>query len=154
MKTDAQIKKDIQEELDWDPAVRATDIGVIVKEGVVTLTGHLGSFAEKQAAEQAVQRVGGVKAVAIEMDVHLHTDDARSDTDIAAAADHALQWNTSVPRGKVRLQVEGGWVTLSGGVDWDYQRRAAEHAVQNLVGVVGVTNRIAIEPHVSPVDIK
>ncbi len=154
MKTDAQIKKDIQEELDWDPAVRATDIGVIVKEGVVTLTGHLGSFAEKQAAEQAVQRVGGVKAVAIEMDVHLHTDDARSDTDIAAAADHALQWNTSVPRGKVRLQVEGGWVTLSGGVDWDYQRRAAEHAVQNLVGVVGVTNRIAIEPHVSPVDIQ
>jgi osmotically-inducible protein OsmY len=154
MKTDAQIKKDIQDELDWDPAVRATNIGVIVKEGVVTLTGHLNSFAEKLAAELAAQRVDGVKAVAIEMDVQLHADHTRGDTDIAAAANHALQWNVSVPKGKVLLTVEGGWVTLNGCVDWEYQRKAAEHAVENLTGVVGVTNLISIQPHASPVDIR
>ena len=154
MKTDVKIKQDIQDELDWDPAVTSTDIGVIVKDGVVTLTGHLGSYVEKLAAERAVQRVGGVKAVAIEMDVSLTPDTSRSDTAIAAAANHALLWSASVPKGKVLLTVENGWVSISGDVEWEYQRKAAAHAVQNLLGVIGVTNLIKIQPHLSPIDIQ
>lgn len=154
MKTDTQIKMDIEDELDWDPAVTSTDIGVIVKDGVVTLTGHLSSLVEKLAAEQAAQRVAGVKAVAVEMDVHISSDHVRGDTDIAAAANHALQWNVSVPNSKVHVKVENGWVSLGGAVDWDYQRSAAQKAVQNLVGVVGVNNQIAVKPRISPVDIQ
>lgn len=154
MKTDVQIKKDIQDELVWDPAVNSTDIGVIVKDGVVTLTGHLTSFAEKHAAERAAQRVVGVKAVAIEMDVLLPSSDTRSDTDIATAANNALAWSVTVPTGCVQVKVEKGWVSLSGEVEWDYQRRAAEHAVRDLVGVVGVSNQLKVKPRISPIDIQ
>lgn len=154
MKMDVQIKKDIEDELDCDPAVTSTDIGVIVKNGVVTLTGRLNSFAEKLATERAAQRVGGVKAVAIEFEVHVPSEHAREDTDIAAAANHALQWNVAVPKEKVQVKVEGGWVTLNGNVDWEYQRRAAENAVQDLVGVVGVSNLIAVKPRISPIDVQ
>jgi osmotically-inducible protein OsmY len=154
MKTDTQIKKDIQEELEWDPAIDPTGVGILVKDGVVTLTGHLSSYSEKLAAEQAAQRVSGVRALAVEMDVHLENESVRTDTDIAAAANHALLWNALVPRGKVMIKVEDGWVSLNGMVDWDYQRRSAEHAVQSLVGVVGVANLIKISPHISQVDIQ
>lgn len=153
MKSDAKIQKHILEEFEWDPAVLATNIGVIVKDGVVTLTGHLGTYAEKQAAESAVQRVAGVRAMAIEMDVHLATENIRNDTDIAAAANHALQWSAAVPEGQVIAKVEDGWVILVGGVAWEYQRRAAEHAVQAIVGVVGITNLVAVMPSVSPHEI-
>lgn len=154
MKTDLQIKKDIQDELVWDPAVSSTDIGVIVKDGVVTLTGHLSSLAEKLAAERAAQRVGGVKAVAVEMDVRPLSSNARSDTDIAVAAKQALGWNVSVPEGHVQTKVEKGWISLTGEVEWDYQRRAAERAVRDLVGVVGVTNLVKVKPRISPIDIQ
>lgn len=154
MKTDLQIKKDIQDELVWDPAVSSTDIGVIVKDGVVTLTGHLSSLAEKLAAERAAQRVAGVKAVAVEMDVRPLSSNARSDTDIAVAAKQALSWNVSVPEGHVQTKVEKGWLSLTGEVEWDYQRRAAERAVRDLLGVVGVTNLVKVKPRISPIDIQ
>ncbi|MBK5206675.1 MAG: BON domain-containing protein, partial [Polaromonas sp.] len=135
MKTDIQLKNDILAELNWDPAVKATDVGVIVTDGVVTLTGYLSNYAEKHAVERAVQRVKGVKALAMEMTVRLAPDHERSDADIALAAERALEWNVLVPDDKVRPIVEKGWITLHGEVAWDYQRRAAEKAVRNLLGV-------------------
>lgn len=154
MKTDAQLKQDILDELKWDPAVNETDVGVIVKDGVVTLTGHLGSFAEKYAAERAAQRVSGVKAMAVEAEVRLPNGANRDDSDIATTARNALVWSVSVPDGLIQLKVEKGWITMSGEVEWDYQRKAADRAVRDLMGVVGVTNLIRVKPHVSPVDVQ
>jgi osmotically-inducible protein OsmY len=148
MKTDAQLKQDILAELDWDPVVQATDVGVIVHEGVVTLTGHLASHAEKHAIERAVQRVSGVRALAIELEVRPGPSFARDDADIATAAEHALEWSVLVPNGCVQAIVENGHVTLNGEVEWDYQRRAAERALCDLHGVVGISNRIKVEPNV------
>jgi osmotically-inducible protein OsmY len=153
MKTDAQLKADVTHELEWDPAINATAIGVAVQDGVVTLTGHLDTFAEKYAVEQAVQRVAGVKAVAIELDVKLLPGHERSDSEIAHAAENALTWHALVPNDRIRLQVEKGWITLSGEVDWDYQRSTAAQAVRGLVGVRGVNNTITLKPRATPADI-
>ena len=144
MKTDADLKRDVTAELAWDPAVKATAIGVAVKDGVVTLTGHLETFAEKYAAERALRRVAGVQAIALELDVKLSPDHKRSDTDIATSAEQALKWNTLVPLEGIRLTVDHGWVTLRGEVEWDYQRRSAEKAIRPLMGVVGISNEIAL----------
>jgi osmotically-inducible protein OsmY len=149
MKTDMQLKDDILAELKWTPDVNETDVGVIVKDGVVTLTGHLSSFPEKYAAERAVQRVRGVKAVAEEITVKLPSSSQRTDGDIAAAAKQALAWNTLVPKDAVQPKVEKGWITLSGQVEWEYQRGAAYSAVRNLMGVVGATNGITVKPRVT-----
>lgn len=154
MKTDAELKKDVLDELSWDPAVKATELGVIVQDGVVTLTGHLSSYARKHAAERAVQRVSGVKALVVETEVRLPTSDRRNDADIAIAAQNALTWNVSVPDGLLRVKVEKGWVTLSGNVEWEYQRSSAEQAVRNLLGVVGVANLIRVIPRISPGDVQ
>jgi osmotically-inducible protein OsmY len=154
MKTDAQLKKDVQEELTWDPAVNATNIGVIVKDGIVTLTGHLDSFSEKYAAERAAERVSGVQGLAMELEVRLPNRDRRSDADIANAARNALTWNTVVPDSRIHIKVEGGWITLTGEVDWDYQRRAAERSLRDLLGVVGVKNLIGVAAHVSVPDVQ
>ncbi len=154
MKTDAQIQKDVIDELDWDPAVRSAHIGVIVHDGVVTLTGHLQTYAEKLAAERAAQRVKGVNGVAVELDVRIHPEQARTDTDIAAAIHRTLEWSVHVPDGRIQVQVERGWVSLSGSVEWDYQRKAAERAVRELAGVVGITDLIAVKPRISPIDIQ
>lgn len=154
MKTDAQLKKDIQEELGWDPAVNATNIGVIVKDGIVTLTGHLDSFAEKYAAERAAERVSGVQALTMEVEVVLPSRDRRNDADIASAARNALTWNTVVPDSRIHIKVERGWITLTGEVDWDYQRKAAERALRDLLGVVGVKNHINLATHVSIPDVQ
>ena len=144
MKTDADLKRDVITELGWDPAVRSTAIGAAVKDGVVTLTGHLETFAEKHAASRAVQRVAGVKAIALELDVKLAPDHKRSDSEIAAAAEQALKWNTLVPPEAIRMTVDHGWVTLQGEVEWDYQRRSAEKAIRPLIGVVGLSNEIVL----------
>jgi len=144
MKTDADLKRDVSAELAWDPAVRSTAIGVAVKDGVVTLTGHIDTFAEKHAVSRAVQRVAGVKAVALELDVRLSPDHKRTDTDIATSAEHALKWNTSIPVDAIRLTVDHGWVTLRGELEWDYQRRSVEKAIRPLIGVVGITNEIKL----------
>ena len=153
MKTDAQLKLDVSNELEWEPSINATNVGVAVKNGVVTLTGHLDTYAEKYAIERAVQRVQGVKAVAVELDVKLALDHKRSDSEIAAAAESAFTWHGMIPEERVRVKVERGWVTLSGEVDWEYQRRSAYSAVRPLIGVVGVTNNITLKPQITPAQV-
>ena len=153
MKTDAQLKMDITSELEWDPSINATNVGVAVKEGVVTLSGHLDTYAEKHAIERAVQRVEGVQALAVELDVKLDPGHKRSDSDIAAAAESALQWHALVPEDRVRVKVEKGWVTLTGEVDWEFQRASAEKAVRALTGVVGLSNGITLKVKTTPANI-
>jgi len=154
MKTDAQIQRDVLEELKWEPSVNETHIGVSVKDGVVTLTGHVSSYGEKWGAEKAAKRVAGVKAVANELDVKLPTSSQWTDEDIAIAAVNALKVRSAVPDDKIKLTVEKGWVTLEGEVEWQYQKNEAEDAVRYLTGVRGVTNLIRVKPHVSPTELK
>jgi osmotically-inducible protein OsmY len=133
--------------------VTQTNVGVLVKDGVVTLTGHPASHAEKYAIESAAQRVAGVRAVAVELQVKLLPGEERLDSDIAAAAERALSWSALVPAQTVRIMVEGGCVTLAGEVEWEYQRRAAEATVGSLLGVKSVANQLVVKPHVRPEDI-
>lgn len=154
MKTDSELKRDVQSELLWDPLVPEAKVGVSVTEGVVTLTGHLDSYAEKVAARRAAERVGGVKAVAVELDVVPIGPHQRSDTEIALAAEHALGWSTSVPQNRIKVAVENGWVTLSGEVDWNFQRRAAERMLRPLKGVVGITDKIQLKTMPIPINLK
>jgi len=149
MKTDAELKSDVSEELAWDPAINATHVGVAVDRGVVTLTGHVETFAEKHAIERAVQRVKGVRLVAVELDVKLAPDHRRSDTEIAHTVESALKWNAVVGPSPLQVKVEKGWVTLGGQVRWGYQRAAAEKAVRHLLGVTGVSNLVEIRPATS-----
>ena len=153
MKTDADLKRDVAAELAWDPAVKSTAIGVAVKDGVVTLTGHLDTFAEKHAVSRAVQRVAGVKAIALELDVKLAPGHRRSDTEIAANAEQALKWSTLVPPEAVRITVDHGWITLQGELDWEYQRRSVEKAIRPLMGVVGISNEIKLRSKLRPDDL-
>ena len=150
MKTDAQLKQDVSAELSWDPSINATQVGVAVKDGVVTLTGHLDTYAEKYAIERAAQRVQGVRAIAVEVDVKLDPGHKRSDSEIAQAAETALKWHSLVPPARVQVKVEKGWITLKGEVDWDYQRQTAEKAIRPLTGVVGVSNAIALKAGTTP----
>lgn len=149
MSQDSQLQQSVLAELGWEPSVVAGHIGVTASAGVVTLTGHVDSYAHKHAAEAAAGRVKGVRAVAEEIEVRLPFDAKRSDEDIAAAAIQRLAWNVSVPKDSVKVKVEKGWVTLTGNVDWWYQRDASEHDVRPLHGVVGVSNQIAIKPRVN-----
>jgi osmotically-inducible protein OsmY len=153
MKTDVQLKKDVCAELDWDPSINASQIGVAVKDGIVTLTGHLDTYAEKHAVERAVQRVHGVQAIAVELDVKLDPGHRRSDAEIAAAVQSAFKWHAQIPLDRIQVQVEKGWVTLSGEVDWEYQRREAEKAVRPLTGVVGVSNAVKLKPRATPANL-
>jgi osmotically-inducible protein OsmY len=154
MKTDSQLQLDVIKELDWEPSVNAAQIGVEVQDGIVTLAGHVGSFAEKWYAERAVQRVAGVQALAVEVDVELPGTSRREDADIARAASNVLQWTTSLPKDSVKLMVEGGWISLTGEVYWEYQRRAAVAAVRLLMGVRGVSDQISVRSHVSQAAVK
>ena len=149
MKTDTQLQQDVIAELKWEPSVNAAHIGVEVADGIVTLAGHVSSYAEKLGAERAAQRVSGVKALAIEMDVKLPGLSKRTDADIARSVENVLQWTTYVPKDSVKVMVESGWVTLSGEVDWEYQRQTAKKGVRYLMGVTGVTDNIVIKPKVS-----
>ena len=150
MKSDAQLKKDVEAELEWEPSVNATQVGVAVKDGVVTLSGHLDTFLEKHEAEKVVQRVTGVRAVAVEIEVKLAAGDARSDSEIAHAVETAFNWNSSVPAERIKVKVEKGWVTLSGEVDWEFQRAAAANLVRPMIGVVGVNNGVVLKPRTTP----
>lgn len=154
MKTDTQIKQDVSAELAWEPSVTAARIGVEVKDGVVTLSGHVASFSEKWDAERATQRVAGVKALAVEIEVVLPGISKRNDGDIAEAAENVLAWTTYAPSECIKVMVEGGWVTLSGEVDWEYQRRAAVKGVRHLMGVTGLSNQITIKPKASQDNVK
>lgn len=153
MKTDAELKQDVISELEWDPSVNAAHVGVAVENGVVTLTGHLDTYAEKFAVERAVQRLHGVRAIALELDVRLSPQHQRSDADIAAAVEAALTWHSRLPGERIRVTVEKGWVTLGGDVDWEYQRRAAERVVRDITGVVGVRNELALRQRATPANL-
>lgn len=153
MKTDMQLKADVTAELAWDPAVNSVGIGVLVHDGVVTLTGHLDTFAEKVAAERAARRVAGVRGLAIELDVKLIAAHHRSDSEIASVAASALRWSALLPPDRIRVEVEKGWVTLTGDVDWAYQRSTAEKCVRGLMGVRGLSNNIIVKPTVSTRDV-
>ena len=144
MKTDTQLKKEVVDELEWDPSIQAQRVGVAVKDGVVVLTGQLDSFAEKDAVEAAVQRVAGVKAIAVEISVKLDPHHQRSDADIAAAIETAFKWHALIPEDRIQVKVEKGRVTLSGEVDWDYQRHNADSVVRAVTGVVSVNNKISL----------
>ena len=154
MKTPSELKRDVEDELEFDPVLDAAGIGVSVIDGVVTLAGHVKSYPDKIAAETTVKRVAGVKGVANELRVTLWPGTERDDTDIAQAAVHALEWNTWLPRDAVTVTVKHGWVTLEGVLDWQYQRDAAKKAVEHLTGVKGVTSLITLKPHLVPTEVE
>jgi osmotically-inducible protein OsmY len=154
MKTDAELQRDVVAELSREPSINAAQIGVEVKDGIVTLAGHVNSYAKKWDAERAAQRVYGVKAFAIEMDVSLPGSSKRNDVDIARSAENVLQWMTYLPKDLIKLKVENGWVTLTGELDWEYQRQAAANAVRYLMGVIGVSDEIVVKPKVSLTAVK
>lgn len=145
MSKDRHLQESVLAELDWEPSVSAAHIGVTAADGVVTLSGHVATFAEKRAAEIATRRVKGVKAVAEELEVRLSSVGQREDEEIAAAAVHRLVWDVSVPRDAIKIQVEKGWLTLTGEVDWHYQKESAEQDLRRLPGVIGISNQIAIK---------
>lgn len=149
MSHDSHLQQAVLAEFVWEPSVIAAHIGATANAGVVTLTGHVESFAQKLAAETAARRVKGVKAVVEEIEVRLPFDTQRGDEEIAAAILERLMWNVSVPRDSIKATVEKGWVTLTGQVDWHYEKDAAEQDVRRLHGVTGVTNQATIKPRVS-----
>src|SRR4030081_3223946 len=138
--TDEQLQLDVLTELKWDARVQPNEIGIAVKDGVVTLMGWVDSYAKQWAAEEAAHRVRGVKAVANDIEVRLPTSTERTDTDIAAAAIRALEWDAFLPPDKIEVTVSKGWVTLEGEVEWQFQRQDAERVVRRLMGVKGVSN--------------
>jgi len=154
MKQDVELQRHVLEELAFEPAVEAAQVGVIVKDGVVTLTGTVSNYTQKLAAEQAAKRVLGVKGIAEEIQVNLPAFYQRTDADIARAAANALEWNATVPKGRIKVMVSQGVVTLDGEVDWYYQKQAAREAVHYLYGVKSVADRINVKPQASPSEIK
>ena len=152
--SDQTLQQAVLDELDWEPSINSAHIGVTANDGVVTLTGYVDSYTEKWAAEQAAGRVFGVKAVAEELEVRYPSSKKQNDDEIAKRALQVLAWDVDVPKDKVKIKVEKGWVTLSGEVDWYYQRSAAETDVRKLSGVTGVSNDIKIKPIVQPSDVR
>ena len=153
MKNDTQLKKDVMEELDFEPSINSTAIGVAVKDHVVTLSGTVETFAQKRTAELTVERVSGVRALADDLEVKVPQRLVRTDTDIARTAASALDWDVEVPS-DVKARVENGWVFLDGVVQWQFQKSAAERAVRNLSGVRGVSNLLEIrQPKVSELEV-
>jgi osmotically-inducible protein OsmY len=154
MPTDTQLKDDVLGELKWEPSVNEAGIGVIIKDGVVTLSGTVAHLPEKLSAERATWRVFGVKDVANDIQVKLPSVSERADADIASAAVHVLEWDNVLPHDRVKVTVQNGWITLKGEVDWYHQKTAAEYAVHFLWGVKGVTNEITIKPRVKASEVK
>ncbi len=153
MSHDNELKTAVLAELKWEPSVEASHIGDTARDGVVTLMGHVGSYVEKYAAETAAGRVKGVKAVAEEIEVRLPFSIKHGDEEIATAAVDRLAWNSSVPKDSVKIKVEKGWITLTGAVEWNYQKTSAVHDIRWLSGVVGVSNNITIKPRANATDI-
>ena len=144
--TDTEIHRRVLEELRWDSVVDETDVGVEVDRGVVTLTGTVGSYAEKSAALEAARRVRGVMDVANDIEVHVPGDKTKTDTEIAHAVRQALDWNALLPHAQIRSTVSRGWITLDGTVTTIWHRNEAERAVRDLTGVNGIVNRIVVSP--------
>lgn len=151
-RTDEEIQRDVLSELKWDARIQPNEIGVSVKDGIVTLTGWVDSYLKKWTAEDVAHRVNGVKAVANDLEIKLATE--RTDADIAAAAIRAIEWDAFVPSDKVQVTVSKGWITLRGEVEWQYQKEDAERVVRRLAGVKGVTNLITVKPRTTASDLK
>jgi len=154
MNDDLVLQQRVIDALEFEPSVNAAHIGVSVRSGVVTLSGHVDSFAEKFAAERTVKQVKGVRAVAEELEVHLPSDKKLGDDEIAARASRLLHWDVAVPENRITVKVEHGIVTLEGSVDWAFQRAEAEYDVRKLGGVRGVVNMIAVKPKVLAADVQ
>ncbi|HEU5348327.1 MAG TPA: BON domain-containing protein [Ktedonobacterales bacterium] len=154
-RSDSLIQQDVLDELDWDTHIRPNEIGVSVKDGIVTLTGQVDSYSKRWAAQEAALRVLGVKAVANDLDVYLHSTAERTDTELARAAIEALTWDAEIPAQAVHVSVMNGWVTLTGQVEVYFQREAAERAIHHLAGVRGVTNALTVrQTGPAPADVK
>lgn len=154
MMSDISLRQYVLDELEFEPSVNAAHIGVAAEKGVVTLSGHVGSYAEKIAAERVVQRIKGVRAIAQEIEVRYPEAKKTADDEIAKRALNIIAWDTTIPEEKLMVKVQNGWITLSGEAEWNYQRTAAEEAVRKLSGVLGVSNLIAVLPRVDAIDIK
>ena len=154
MRTSEDIRADVLEELEWVPGLDESEIRIAVDENIVTMTGHVPSWTEKRKSEEAAKRVAGVRGLADEVKVRVPGSHGRDDTDVVETALDALRWNYSVPNEKVTVTVDNGWLTLEGTVDWQYQRKAAERAVQGLTGMKHLSNRITVTPRVSPANVK
>jgi osmotically-inducible protein OsmY len=151
---DKSLQQAVLDELEWEPSVNAAHIGVVAEDGIITLNGHVESYAEKIAAERAAKRVAGVRGLAQEIEVRYPFAKKTSDDQIAKRAVDILGWNTTIPNDRIKVKVQGGWVTLEGAVDWWYQRSDAENAVRKLSGVVGISNVIGIKSRVQAADVK
>ncbi|WP_251881305.1 BON domain-containing protein [Achromobacter sp. Marseille-Q4954] len=151
---DAELRDRVQRALEFEPSVNNLHIGVVAENGVVTLTGHVSTFAQKLAAEETVQRVKGVRGIAQEIEVRMAADKQLADDQIASRALSIIAWDSTIPDGKVQVSVHKGWVTLNGSVEWFYQREAAAHAVHKLSGVTGISNLIEVAPSVHAGDVK
>ena len=154
IRSDVDIQQDVLEELSWDPHINVSDIGVSVKEGVVTLTGLVDNYLVRLAAQNAALRVKGAHAVANNIEVRLHTSAERTDSDLALAALYALKWDAAIPTDKLDITVSHGYVTLRGEVEWPFQREAAERAIRRLAGIKGVTNWVTVAIRATSGDIK
>jgi osmotically-inducible protein OsmY len=148
------LRTRVLDELDWEPSIDSADIGIAVKDGVVTLSGHVPTYAQKRTAERTVIRLSGVKGVANEIDVHLPSEHKRSDANLAQAAIQAIERNIQIPADSVKVKVDSAWITLEGVVHWDYQRRRAERAVRYLMGVRGVNNLLRVKERATPGDLR
>lgn len=153
-KTNSDLHKDVLDELAFDPIIDERNIGIAVKDGAVTLTGTVPSYMQKLAAERAVKRVRGVHGIVEELKVDLPTLHRRGDADLVTTAMDALKWNLSIPKDTVIVKVEAGWMTLTGTVDWQYQREAARRAVGSLAGILGVSNEIVLRERATSADVK
>lgn len=154
MKTDLEIQKDVMDELKWEPLLTASEIGVAVKNRVVTLSGTVDSFYKKEEAENAAKRVSGVLAVAEDIEVKPFATTKKNDTEIARMIADTLKWDSVVQDDKIRVKVEDGWVTLEGIVDWEFQKESVKNSIKNLIGIRGISNNITVKPSVTAKDIK
>jgi osmotically-inducible protein OsmY len=154
MKSDIQIQKDVMEQLRWEPFLNASEIGVTVKNGIVTLSGHVDSLSKKLTAEYAAKKIAGVKAIAEDIQIGVSPSFNKTDTEIAEAVLNALKWHSAVQEEKIKIKVENGIVRLEGEVEWDYQRTNARSAIENLAGVRSVLNLITVNPLITAADIE
>ncbi len=157
MRNDKELQSDVLDELQWEPSVDAAEIGVTVRDGVVTLNGSVPTYSEKLSAERVTKRIHGVLAVANDIEVRpigVGVVGARTDTDLAQAAVDALRWKGPVPDERIKISVTKGWLTLEGEVDWHFQKESAEEAVRHLLGVRGVINQVVVKPRASAFEVK
>ncbi len=149
MKTDKQLQADVMDELSWDPKLNSAEIGIAVKNGIVTLSGHVDNYTKKLAAEDAAKRVKDVKGIVEEITVELSLEGKHTDQELAQAAINALRWNNAVPDQNIQVEVEKGWLALEGHLDWQFQKDAAFNAVKDISGLKGVTNLLNIRPRIN-----